>query len=126
MKLLLIQVGWVSFNNSKAKNPTKYIAGKFELERTGFIHLLLQCFYEKFEITGMKRTLFLALRSQINSELDLLIPNTEPKFALSCYPLWVKLGLWEGFILEKAEVKHMGLNRLEWNCKVLFSTWGKT
>lgn len=43
MKLLLIQVGWVCFNSNKTKNLTKYIALKFELERTGFIHFLLQC-----------------------------------------------------------------------------------
>lgn len=32
----------------------------------------------------MKITLFLDLMKQINSELDLLIPNTELKFAVSC------------------------------------------
>lgn len=47
MKLLLIQVWWVCFNNNKTKNPAQYIASKFELERTGFIHFLLQCSFMK-------------------------------------------------------------------------------
>lgn len=47
MKPLLIQAEWVCFNNNKTKNPTQHIALKFELERTGFIHFLLQYSFMK-------------------------------------------------------------------------------
>lgn len=127
MKQLLIQAEWVCFNNNKTKNPTQYIALKFELERTGFIHFLLQCYlWKEFEVPVTKITLFLDLMKQINSELNLLVPNTELKFAVSCDQWWLKLGLWERLILEKAEVKHVHLNRLGWNCKVFFCLWRKT
>lgn len=60
----------------------------------------------------MKRTLFLALVKQINPELDFLIPNTELKFAVSFDAWWLKLGLWERFILEKAEVEAHGFKQI--------------
>lgn len=40
--------------------------------------------WKEFEIPAMKIILFLALMKQINPELDLLIPNAELKFAVSC------------------------------------------
>lgn len=139
------QLPWERFKMSKTWNHCRSKLGEFVLIITKQktqpnilprnlswreLDLFTSCYsallWKEFEVPVMKITLFLDLMKQIHSELDLLIPNTELKFAVSCDLWWLKLGLWHRLILEKAEVKLMGLNRLGWNCKVLFCLWRKT
>lgn len=125
MKLLLIQVGWVSFNNNKAKNPAKYIAGKFELERTGFIDLLLQCLLWKVWNHSDEKNFISCFDEANKSWVGFINSKYRAEVCIILWSMMAEVRLVRK-IHKKAEVKHIGLNRLEWNCKVLFHTWGKT
>lgn len=125
-KLLLIQVGWVCFNN-KAKNPTKYIALKFELERTGFIHILLQCSFMKRVWNPSDEKNFISCFGEANKSWVGFM-NSKYRAEVCCV-LWSMMAgvrlvgrTHTGAGCSEAH----GFKQIGVELQVLFCTWGKT